>query len=112
LRRWDFKQSDFPQVPTEELLGDITLRQASTTVPAGPVPGNGQFVTRAVQVRCQPGKRAISGGTSWVKDANEEELMTVYSMPLFEDGKPVGWRARGGSDEAKDHVFTVVVLCV
>jgi hypothetical protein len=112
LRRWDFKQSDFPQIPTEELLGDITMRQASTTVPAGPVAGNGQYVTRAVQVKCKPGERAISGGTSWVKDANEEELMTVYSMPLFENGRPVGWRARGGSDEDKDHVFTVEVLCV
>jgi hypothetical protein len=110
LRRWDFKQSDFPRVPTE-LLGDITLRQASTTVPAGPVAGNGLYVTRAVQVRCQPGERAISGGTSWVKDANEQELTTVYSMPLFENGKPVGWRARGGSDEGEDHVFTVEVLC-
>jgi hypothetical protein len=112
LRRWDIKQSDFPHVPTvADLLGDITLRQASATVPAGPVAGNGLYVTRAVQVRCQPGERAISGGTSWVKDANEEELTTVYSMPLVENGKLVGWRARGGSDEDKDHVFTVYALC-
>jgi hypothetical protein len=112
LRRWDFKKSDFPRVPTGgRLLGDITRHQASVAVPAGPVAGNGLYVTRAVQVRCQPGERAISGGTSWSSDANEEELMTVYSMPLIEKGKPVGWRARGGSDEDEDHVFTVEVLC-
>jgi hypothetical protein len=112
LRRWDFKQSDFPRVPTGgRLLGDITRHQASITVPAGPVAGNGLYVTRAVQVRCEPGKRALSGGTSWSSDVNEEELMTVYSKPLLENGKPVGWRARGGSDEDEDHVFTVEVLC-
>jgi hypothetical protein len=112
LRRWDFKTSDFPLVPRDKLLGNITLRQASTTVPRGPVAGNGQYVTRAVQVKCKPGQRAISGGTSWLDDANEEELITVYSMPLFENGRPIGWRARGGSDEGEDHVFGVEVLCV
>jgi hypothetical protein len=113
LRRWDFKKSDFPRVPTGgRLLGDITRHQASIAVPAGPVAGNGLYVTRVVQVRCQPGERALSGGTSWSSpDANEEELMTVYSKPLIEHGKPVGWRARGGSDENEDHVFTVEVLC-
>jgi hypothetical protein len=112
LRRWDFKQRDFPRLVTGgRLLGDITLRQASITVPAGPVAGNGLYVTRAAQVRCQPGERAISGGTSWQRDANEQELTTVYSEPLIENGKPVGWRARGGSDENKDHLFTVEVLC-
>jgi hypothetical protein len=112
LRRWDFKQSDFPSVTTGgRLLVDITRRQASVTVPAGPVAGNGLYVTRAVQVRCPPGERAISGGTSWSSDVNAEELTTVYSKPLMENGKPVGWRARGGSDEAEDVVFTVEVLC-
>ena len=112
LRRWDFRQSDFPPVPTNRLLGDITHRQAAVTVPAGPVAGNGQYVTRAVQVRCKPGQRAISGGTSWLKDADQEELVTVYSVPLFENGQPIGWRARGGSDEPEDHLFTLEVLCV
>jgi hypothetical protein len=113
LRRWDFKQSDWPRVPTglDGVMGDISRRQASIAVPAGPVAGNGLYVTRVVQVRCQPGKHAISGGTSWSSDANQEELMTVYSRPLIENGKPVGWRARGGSDEDEDHVFTVEVLC-
>jgi len=108
LRRWDFKQSDFPSVAT---LGAFTRREASVTVPAGSVAGNGLYVTRAVQVRCPPGKRAVSGGTSWSTDVNAAELTTVYSKPLIENGKPVGWRARGGSDEAQDRVFTVEVLC-
>jgi hypothetical protein len=112
LRRWDFKTSDFPLIPRDKLLGNITLRQASTTVPRGPVAGDGQYVTRAVQVKCKPGQRAISGGTSWLNDANEEELITVYSMPLFENGRPIGWRARGGSDDRQEHVFGVEVLCV
>lgn len=111
LRKWDFKQSDFPRVPIEG-LGKITRHQASVTVPAGPVAGNGLYVTRAVQVRCPSGEQAISGGTSWYNDVNEEELTTVYSKPLMENGKAVGWRARGGSDEDEDHVFTIDVLCV
>jgi hypothetical protein len=114
LRRWDFKQSDFPRVPSAEgrLLGKMTPREASVTVPAGPVAGNGLYATRAVQIRCQPGERAISGGTSWLNDVNQEELITVYSKPLIENGKAVGWRARGGSDEKENHVFSVEVLCV
>ena len=112
LRKWDFKTSDFPLIPRDKLLGNIALRQASVTVPKDRVAGNGQYVTRTVKVKCKPGQRAISGGTSWLNDANEEELITVYSMPLFENGTPVGWRARGGSDEGEDHVFGVEVLCV
>jgi hypothetical protein len=106
LRKWDFKKSDLPS-----LVGDMTLRQGSITVPAGPVAGNGVYMTRVIQRRCQPGERAISGGTSWENDKDGEELITVYSKPLMENGKPVGWRARGASDDATDHVFTVEVLC-
>jgi hypothetical protein len=106
LRKWDFKKSDLPG-----LVGDMTLRQSSITVPAGPVAGNGLYVTRVIQVKCQPGERAISGGTSWSTDNDGEELTTVYSRPLIENGKPVGWRARGGSDIGEDRVFTVEVLC-
>lgn len=116
LRKWDFKQSDLPRGPAGPqgpagVVGDVTLRQASITVPAGDVAGNGAYVTRAIQIRCQSGERAISGGTSWSSDANEEELITVYSTPVIENGKPVGWRARGGSDVGADRVFTVEVLC-
>src|SRR5512133_1952180 len=106
LRKWDFKKSDLPG-----LVGDMTLRQSSITVPAGPVAGNGLYVTRVIQIKCQPGERAISGGTSWSTDNDGEELTTVYSRPLIENGKPVGWRARGGSDIGEDRVFTVEVLC-
>lgn len=106
LRKWDFKKSDLPG-----LVGDMTLRQSSIAVPAGPVAHNGLYVTRVIQVTCQPGERAISGGTSWSTDDNGEELTTVYSKPLMEKGVPVGWRARGGSDLGATRVFTVEVLC-
>jgi hypothetical protein len=116
LRKWDFKQSDLPRGPAGPqgpagVVGEITVRQASITVPAGAVPQNGAYVTRGIQVTCQSGQRAIAGGTSWSSDANDEELTTVYSMPLIENGRPVGWRARGGSDLGADRIFTVEVLC-
>jgi hypothetical protein len=106
LRKWDFKKSDLPG-----LVGDITLRQSSIAVPAGPEPGNGLYVSRVIQVRCNTGERAISGGTSWDSDKDGLELNTVYSKPLMQNGTPVGWRARGASDVAAAHVFTVEVLC-
>lgn len=106
LRKWDFKKSDLPG-----LVGDMTLRQSSISVPAGPVAHNGLYVTRVIQVRCQTGERAISGGTSWNTDKDGEELATVYSRPLIEKGTPVGWRARGASDVGTARVFTVEVLC-
>jgi hypothetical protein len=106
LRKWDIKKSDL-----RGLVGDMTLREGSITVPAGPVAGNGVYVTRVIQIRCAPGERAVSGGTSWENDKDGEELITVYSKPLMVNGKSVGWRARGASDDASDHVFTVQALC-
>jgi hypothetical protein len=106
LRKWDFRKGDL-----QSLMGDITVRQSSIAVPPGPVAHNGLYVTRVIQVRCEPGQRAISGGTSWSSDDNGEELMTVYSKPVMEKGVPVGWRARGGSDLGAARVFTVEVLC-
>src|SRR5918995_5797532 len=41
LRAWDFKKADL-----KRLLGNTTLRRSSITVPAGPVPHNGLYVTR------------------------------------------------------------------
>jgi hypothetical protein len=118
LRKWDFKQSDLrslrgPAGPQGRpgVVGDITLRQASVTVPGVAVAGNGKYLTRAIQVSCKSGERAIAGGSSWSSDANDEELITVYSTPVVADGKAVGWRARGASDIAADRVFTVEVLC-
>jgi hypothetical protein len=106
LRRWDFKKADL-----QGFIGDMTLRQSSVTVPAGPRAHNGLYVMRAIQVKCQPGERAISGGTSWSTDDNGEELVTVYSRPVVENGVPVGWRARGGSDIGAARTLTVQVLC-
>jgi hypothetical protein len=106
LRKWDFKKGDL-----QSLIGDMTVRQSSISVPPGPVAHNGLYVTRVIQVKCQQGQRAISGGTSWSSDDNGEELVTVYSRPVMEKGVPVGWRARGGSDVGAARVFTVEVLC-
>jgi hypothetical protein len=106
LRSWDFKKGDL-----RALRGDVTLRQSSIAVPAGPVAHNGLYVTRVIQVKCHPGERALSGGTSWDSDKDGEELITVYSKPVIENGVPVGWRARGGSDLGAARVFTVEVLC-
>jgi hypothetical protein len=58
LRPWDFKQTDLlrgpagPQGPPS-VIGEITIRQASITVPAGNVPHNGAYTTRSVQIRRQ-----------------------------------------------------------
>jgi hypothetical protein len=114
LRLWDFKRGDIPRGPAGPpgpagVVGEIIARDAQTTIP-GNAP-NGLYVTRAIQRRCESGERAIAGGSSWSSDVNEEELITVYSHPLIENGKAVGWRARGGSDQRGDRIFTVQVLC-
>jgi hypothetical protein len=106
LRKWDFRKGDL-----QSLMGDITVRQSSIAVPPGPVAHNGLYMTRVIQVKCPSGQRAISGGTSWSSDNDGEELTTVYSKPVIENGVPVGWRARGGSDIGTARVFTVEVLC-
>jgi hypothetical protein len=83
----------------------------TTTLEPRFIAANARYVTKAVQVTCGPGERAITGGTSWTDDNDDRELITVYSRPVIEAGKPTGWRARGGSDLAADRVFTVEVLC-
>ena len=115
LRAWDFKRGTLPRGPAGPqgppgVIGDVSVRQSSTTVPAAS-PGNGLYVTRAVQIKCESGERAIAGGANWSSDRNEEELVTVYSHPVMENKKAVGWRARGGSDMNADRIFTVQVLC-
>jgi hypothetical protein len=118
LRKWDFKQSDLRTMRGPAglqgppgVVGNMTLRQGSVTVPAAGVAGDGRYITRAIAVRCQSGERVVSGGTRWSSDANQEELITVYSTALIDNGKPVGWEARGGSDIGSDRVFTVEALC-
>ena len=133
LRAWDFRRGDLPHGPKGAVgrqgpagpqglagpqgpqgpagvIGDVTPQAASVTIP-GNVAGNGLYVTKAVQTKCPAGERAISGGTTWSDDSDDQELMTAYSRPVLEAGKAVGWRARGGSDVATDRVFTVQVLC-
>lgn len=122
LRAWDFRRGDLPAGPRGPdgpagpqgpagVIGDLTLRENSVSIP-GNTAGNSLLTTRAVQVTCQAGEKAITGGTSWSSDVNEEELQTIYSRPLLDDkGKPIGWRARGGTDIAGDRVFSVQVLC-
>lgn len=124
LRAWDFKRGELPRGPAGPAgpagaqgaagapgtVSELTLRENSVSIP-GNAAGNGLYATRAVQVSCQTGEKAIAGGSTWSSDQNEEELVTNYSHPLIDNGKVVGWRARGGSDVASDRVFTVQVLC-
>jgi hypothetical protein len=115
LRLWDFKRGQLPRGPAGPAgppgtLGDLIIHQSSVTVP-GNKAGNGLYASRSIQIRCQSGERAITGGTEWSTDADDAELITVYSRPLIENNVAVGWRARGGSDMATDRVFTVQVLC-
>jgi len=115
LRPWDFL-GKLPRGPAGPpgppgVLAPLSLHQSSVGVP-GNAAGNGLYATRATHVRCPSGEIAVAGGTSWSTDANAEELITVYSRPLFDSGQPVGWRARGGTDVASDRVFTVQALCM
>jgi hypothetical protein len=116
LRLWDFKKGQLPRGPVGPpgpagKLGDLIAHESAVTVPDNAA-GNGLYVSRPISVRCHPGERAITGGTTWSTDADDAELITVYSRPLIENGVPVGWRARGGSDMATDRIFTVQVLCI
>ena len=122
LRLWDFKRGQLPRGPAGPAgpagpqgpaggIGNLVLHQSSVLVPANAA-GNGLYATRSIHVRCQPGERAITGGTSWSSDADDSELITVYSKPIVESKRVVGWRARGGTDINQDRTFTVQVLCV
>jgi hypothetical protein len=115
LRLWDFKRGQLPRGPAGPpgpagAIGNLILHESSVTVPANAA-GNGLYATRSIHVRCQPGEHAIAGGTNWSNDANDAELMTVYSQPIMESRRAVGWRARGGSDVNTPLTFTVQVLC-
>jgi hypothetical protein len=119
LRLWDFKRGQLPRGPAGPAgpqgptggIGALILHESSVLVP-GNAAGNGLFATRSIHVRCAPGERAVTGGTSWSSDADDSELITVYSRPIVEGKAVVGWRARGGSDINQDRTFTVQVLCV
>lgn len=119
LRLWDFKRGQLPRGPKGPAgpqgqvggIGPLIMHESSVLVPANAA-GNGLYATRSIHVRCQPGERAVTGGTGWSSDADDSELITVYSRPIIEANKAVGWRARGGSDVNQDRTFTVQVLCV
>jgi hypothetical protein len=121
LRAWDFKQGELPRGPKgvqgpvgpqgpPGVIGDLRLYATSVAIP-GNLAGNGLYVTKAAEVSCPSGERAITGGTNWSDDSNDRELITVYSRPVITNGKVVGWRARGGTDIATERVFTVQALC-
>jgi hypothetical protein len=124
LRAWDFRQGELPRGPQGRpgsqgpagaqgppgVIGDLTMHATSVTVP-GNIAGNSLYVTKVAEVRCSSAEKAITGGSSWSDDVDDHELITVYSRPVIENGRPVGWRARGGTDLAEDRVFSVQVLC-
>lgn len=121
LRLWDFKRGQLPRGPAGPTgkagpqgpaggIGTLIQHQSSVIVPANVT--NGRYASRSIHVRCQPGESAIAGGTSWSTDADDAELITVYSRAIVENRRAVGWRARGGSDINGDRTFTVQVLCV
>ena len=101
------------------VIGAVTVRQASINVPgsasdAGIGGPNGFWVTRTVNVNCNSGERAMSGGTGWSADANDLELATVYMKPVFAGTGPVtGFTAKGANNarDGEDHTFTLYVLC-
>lgn len=114
LRIWDFKTGQLPRGPAGPqgpagVIADLIPHQSSVTLPANSA--NGAYTTRSIHVRCASGERAVAGGTFWSSEKNDEQLITVYSRPVVERGRPVGWRARGGSDLNDDRIFTVQVLC-
>jgi hypothetical protein len=114
LRIWDFKNGQLPRGPAGPagppgVIADLVPHQSSVAVPANNV--NGKYATRSIHIRCATGEHAVAGGTFWSSEKNDEQLMTVYSRPLVERGRPVGWRARGGSDLNDERIFTVQVLC-
>jgi hypothetical protein len=121
LRLWDFKRGQLPRGPVGRTgpqgpagpaggIGPLILHESSVLVPANTT--NSRYATRSIHVRCQPGERAIAGGTWWSNDADDAELITVYSRAIVESKRAVGWRARGGSDIPEDRTFNVQVLCV
>lgn len=122
LRQWDFKRGQLPrgpagppgppgpQGPPGATVAALTAHEASVSVPANAA-GNGLYASRAISVRCTPGSYAVAGGTSWSEDRDDRELITVYSRPIMEARRAVGWRARGGSDLNAVVTFSVQVLC-
>jgi hypothetical protein len=91
-------------------IGAITVRTQEVSVPGG-VNQNGAYDTVAVEQKCAADEKAISAGTGWSTDADDQELWTSYIRPLMDGTNVVGFRARGGNDTATARTFTLYVLC-
>jgi hypothetical protein len=91
-------------------LGAVTVRTQDVSVPGG-VNQNSAYDTAAVEQKCDATERAISAGTGWSTDADDQELWTSYIRPLMDGTNVVGFRARGGNDTATARTFTLYVLC-
>jgi hypothetical protein len=93
-------------------IGTIVVRSASVSVPGGGVAENGNYDSAHVQRNCDPDEKAISGGTGWSSDADDQELWTGYLLPVPNSaGAVVGFLAAGGNDSGAARTFTVYVLC-
>jgi hypothetical protein len=98
------------------VVGPVTVRQASVSVPGSasdkPTP-NTLWISRAVDVNCNSGERAMSAGTGWSADSNDLELATVYMKPVQTNGAVTGFTAKGANNarDGDDHTFTLYVLC-
>ena len=105
-------ESSLGPVPKSRGFADdaIEIRTASVVVPGNTQ--NGDYLTRAVTASCDSGERAVSGGTNWNTDGNNQELTTVFGRYVSDaGGNPIGYRARGGNDNPGTRTFTVQVLC-
>lgn len=88
------------------------MRSASVSVPGGGAPENGNYDTAFVAKSCDSDEKAISAGTGWSTDADDQELWTGYLLPLTNSGGAVvGFQAVGGNDSGSARTFTVYVLC-
>jgi hypothetical protein len=101
------------------------INTAFVTVPGGSQDdGNGNGVSRAVSVQCEPGFRAIGGGAYWDSNVNadSDELENRLHSAAFinSDGIPIsstsavatGYRARGEVDQDGDHRLVLQVMCM
>ena len=93
------------------MVGALTIRSGGVNVD-NTTPTNGQYATRAVQVLCATGEKAMSAGTSWSDDNDDLELVTVSIRPVLDaTSQIVGYVARGGNDSGQSSTFTLHVSC-
>jgi len=88
----------------------IMVRPQSVTVP-GNQAHDGRVEVKELTVTCDPGERAVGGGTRW-SPSNGAGLSTVDGQLVGPPDRPTGYRARGASDVRPDAVFTVQAVCM